>query len=190
MTAFSGNWFQRRSARRKAVSEAYRGLVHHALAPMHYTGNGVPDTFEGRARMVTVLTSAACARLSRSGGPEPAGLIQRLNAKVLDGFDAAFREKGVGDHSIARKVRTLAEGHSGMGKALFEAFSAPASGDLSARLAEILSRNGVTVPDKSRALADALVSLQERLARQEDTEILHGRFDWIGAASGQSAPER
>lgn len=188
MTAFSGNWFQRRSARRNALSEAYRGLVHHALEPAYYARYGVPDTFEGRARMVTVLTSIACARLSRFAGPDAAHLIERLNAAVLDGFDAAFREKGVGDHSIARKVRTLAEGHSGLGRALFEAFTAPDSGDLAARLAEILRRNGVTAADKSAALADALVQLQVRFARQEDAEILHGRFEWIGGGGGQTGP--
>ena len=121
MTAFSGNWFQRRSARRKSVSEAYRRLLAHALAPVHYAASGVPDTFEGRARMVTVLSSLACARLSQLEGTEPPRLIQRLDTLVLDGFDAAYREKGVGDASIARKVRKLAQGHAGLGKALFAA---------------------------------------------------------------------
>jgi cytochrome b pre-mRNA-processing protein 3 len=190
VTAFSGNWIQRRAARRKAVSAIYRGLVHHALAPTYYADAGVPDTFEGRAGMVTALTSLACARLGRISGPEAARMIQRLNATVLDGFDAAFREKGVGDHSIARKVRTLAEAHSGLGRALFEAFSAPETGDLEARLAEILRRNGLSLPDKAAELAGALVNLQDRFTRQSDTEILHGQFDWIGAGSGANTPER
>ncbi len=189
MTAFSGNWFQRRSARRKAVADAYGGLLRHVLEPVHYTARGVPDTFEGRARMVTVLTSAACARLSQIPGPEPARVMERLNAAVLDGFDAAFREKGVGDHSIARKVRTLAEDHSGLGKSLFEAFTATDTGDLGLRLGEILRRNGVTVPESSGVLAAALIALKERFAVQKDTEILHGRFDWIGDGAGQTAPE-
>jgi len=185
VTAFSGNWFQRRSARRKAASEAYARLLSHALEPVHYAASGVPDTFEGRARMVTVLTSLACVRLSQLGGPEAARLIRRLDERVLDGFDAAYREKGVGDASIARKVRKLAQGHAGLGKALFEAFSDAESPGQAARIADVLRRNGVVAANRAASMASILLGLQARLARQSDTEILHGRFDWTGNAAVQ-----
>lgn len=187
MTAFSGNWFQRRSARRKAAGEAYRRLLRHALEPSWYLDSGVPDTFEGRAGMVTVLTSLAIARLSRIGGPDTAFVTGRLNDLVLDGFDAAFREKGVGDASIARKVRKLAEVHAGFGKALFAALSAPAGPDQTGEVAEILRRNGAVAPGQAAALAGQLQSLQAHLSSQPDEEILHGRFDWIAAAAGGPA---
>ncbi|MFN7163505.1 MAG: ubiquinol-cytochrome C chaperone family protein [Hyphomonas sp.] len=187
MTAFSGNWFQRRAARRKAAAEAYRGLLHHALAPGHYRDNGVPDTFEGRAGMVTLLTSLACVRLSALPGPEPARLITRLNDLVLDGFDAAYREKGVGDASIARKVRKLAQVHAGLGKALFAALTGAAGADPAAVVEAILRRNGLAAPEKAGALARSALALHAHLGRQPDAEILHGRFDWIAAPAGQPA---
>ncbi|MBA3069994.1 MAG: hypothetical protein FP825_16100 [Hyphomonas sp.] len=179
MTAFSGNWFQRRSARRKAASEAYARLLSHALAPVHYAASGVPDTFGGRAGMVTILTSLACDRISRMGGPEAARLIQRLDELVLDGFDAALREKGVGDASIARKVRKLAQNHAGLGKALFAALQDADSHGQAARIADVLRRNGVVAATRAVSMATILLGLQARLARQSDEEILHGRFEWI-----------
>lgn len=185
MTAFSGNWFQRASARRKAAAEAYRRLLAHALQPMHYAASGVPDTFEGRARMVTVLTSLACVRFSQLGGTEAARLVKRLDELVLDGFDAAFREKGVGDASIARKVRKLAEGHTGLGKALFAALSAGGDADNAAQVADILRRNGVVAAGREGDMAASLLALQAHQARQPDAEILHGRFDWTGNAPVQ-----
>lgn len=181
MTAFSGNWFQRRSARRKAAAEAYRGLLRHALEPDYYIAGGVPDTFEGRAGMVTVLTSLACARLSRIEGPEPAWLMARLDELVLDGFDAAYREKGVGDSSIARKVRKLAQGHAGLGKALFAALTSAGGAE---PVDAILRRNGVARADRAAALAESVLALGARLGRQADAEILHGRFNWIGVPGG------
>ncbi len=190
MTAFSGNWFQRRAARRKAASDAYRGLLRHALDPSHYRDLGVPDTFEGRARMVTLLTSLACVRLSRMGGAEAAGLIERLDALVLDGFDAAYREKGVGDASIARKVRALAQNHAGLGKALFAALTAPETPEQLENVAGVLRRNGVAAPDRIDALAAALGGFLAHLARQPDDQILHGRFDWSGAAADSGAVPR
>lgn len=177
MTAFSGNWFQRRSARRKAAAETYRGLLRHALEPDYYISGGVPDTFEGRAGMVTVLTSLACARLSRIKGPEPARLMARLDVLVLDGFDAAYREKGVGDASIARKVRRLAQGHAGLGKALFAALTAAEGAE---PVDAILRRNGVARTDRAGALAGSVLTLGAQLSRQADTEIMQGRFNWIG----------
>jgi len=187
LTAFSGNWFQRRSARRKAAAEAYRRLLRHALEPSWYIEGGVPDTFDGRAGMVTIITSVAIVRLSRIAGPDTAFVTARLNDLVLDGFDAAFREKGVGDASIARKVRKLAEVHAGFGKALFAAFSAPAGLEQAGGVAEILRRNGAVAPDRAAALAGQLLSLQAHLGGQVDAEILHGRFDWITAAVGGPA---
>lgn len=181
MTAFPGNWFERRAARRKAASEAYSGVLKAALVPEYYADRGVPDTFEGRAAMVTLMTSLACARISRLGGGEPARLMDQLNTRVLDGFDAAFREKGVGDASIARKVRTLAEGHSGLGKVMFEALGTSAEAAGGTHIAAILTRNGVVAAGEAPALAAALLALQARFSRQTDEEILYGRFDWDGA---------
>lgn len=180
MIAFSGSWFRRRGALKKAVAEAHGRLVREALLPVHYETRGVPDTFEGRAQMVTVMTALACARFAEVGGPLAAELTERLNARVLDGFDAAFREKGVGDHSIARKVRTLAEVHTGLGRALVEALNA---GDSEGALAGVLQRNGVASAEKAGELAAALLAYQALFAAQSDTEILSGGF-----ACGGSVP--
>lgn len=180
MIAFSGSWFRRRGALKKAVAEAHGRLVREALLPVHYETRGVPDTFEGRAQMVTAMTALACARFAGVGGPLAAELTERLNARVLDGFDAAFREKGVGDHSIARNVRTLAEVHTGLGRALLEALEA---GDSRRALVGVLQRNGVTRAETAGALAEALLAYQALFAAQSDTEILSGGF-----ACGGSLP--
>ncbi len=179
MVAFSGNWFRRRDALKKAVAEAHGRLVREALMPAYYETLGVPDTFEGRAQMVTVMTALACARFAGMGGPAAAELTERLNARVLDGFDAAFREKGVGDHSIARKVRTLAETHSGLGRALMEALR---EGDSADDLAQVLRRNGVTGAETAGELAEVLRRFHAAFAAQPDAEILSGGFACGGSA--------
>lgn len=168
--------FPRRAAEREAASEAYRRLLHHALQPAFYRDYGVPDTFEGRAGMVTLLTSLAYARMKRIGTPQAAALAGRLDRRVLDGFDAAHREAGVGDHSIARKVRKTAQAHAGMGKALFTALTASEgeTGDLAA----ILRRNAMATQSLAGPLAAAAMEMLARLEAQPDAEILAGRFDW------------
>ncbi len=180
MIAFSGSWFRRRAALKKVVAEAYGRLVREALMPAHYEAHGVPDTFEGRTQMVTAMTALACGRLADVGGPLAAELTERLNGRVLDGFEAAFREKGVGDHSIARKVRKLAEGHSGLGQALMAALK---RGDSEGAVEDVLRRNGVTGAEKASALAGALRGYRDVFAAQPDAEILSGAF-----ACGASGP--
>lgn len=172
MIAFSGSWFRRRGALKKAVAEAYGRLLREALMPVHYEARGAADTFEGRAQMVTVMTALACDRFAAIGGPLAAEMTERLNERVLDGFDAAFREKGVGDHSIARKVRTLAESHSGLGRALMEALK----GDSDDALANVLVRNGVSAGGQAAAMAAALRQYQALFAQQTEAEILSGGF--------------
>ena len=109
-----------------------------------------------------------------------------MDELVLDGFDAAYREKGVGDASIARKVRKLAQGHAGLGKALFAALT---GAEGSEPVDAILRRNGVARPDQAGALAESVRALSARLAQQPDSEILQGRFNWIGASAGQGAAQ-
>lgn len=168
--------FPRQAARRQAAAEAYARLLHTALEPGFYARLGVPDTFDGRAGMVTLLTSLAITRIGRIATPDAGALVRRLDARVLDGFDAAWRETGVGDHSIARKVRKTAQVHAGMGKALFAALAAP-EGQAGA-LAAILRRNGLVSEADAPRLAAAALTLLARLETQPDAEILAGAFDW------------
>lgn len=176
MFAFSGKWWRRRAERKRRVKTAYERLAREALSPVHYVEHGAVDTFDGRTRMVTVMTALACARLAEIGGPEAAELTDYLNRKVLDGFDAAFREKGVGDHSIARKVRGLAESHSGLGRALMTALAAGESSGDTDPLVPVLVRNEVTDEAHAPLLAEAIRRLQAVFAVQPDAEILAGAF--------------
>lgn len=177
MVPIFGTLFPRRLAERQAAAEAYRRLLHHALQPRLYLDFAVPDTFEGRAGAVTLLSSLAFARLGRIGSAEASRMVRHLDGLILDGFDAAYREKGVGDHSIARKVRKLAQGHAGMGKALFAALTGPE--DSGAAVAAVLERNGLVPEDGARKLAGAARHMLDRLDGQPDAEILAGAFDWV-----------
>lgn len=179
---FSGLGFRRRAALSAAAAEAAARAFREAREPEWYLAHGVPDTFEGRARLVTLFSALAIARLARSGGRDAAQLTDRLNQRVLDGFDAAFREKGVGDASIARKVRKLAEGHAGIGRAVVEALDAGEGNDPEA-LAAILRRNGICAQGHESELSKALLGVFARLLAQPEDDVLAGRFAFGGSGS-------
>lgn len=182
--AFSGGWFKARAELRKAAREAYGRLAREALRPVWYERHGAVDTFEGRAAMVTAILAVMCARLAQTGNLLAPGLAERINRLVLDGFDAAYRELGVGDHSIARKVRTLAESHAGMGRALMTALETAEPEVGTDPLVAVLVRNEAVLAGQGPELAAALRQLQRALQAQPDAEILAGAFACGGNNDG------
>jgi cytochrome b pre-mRNA-processing protein 3 len=175
VTGFSIGWLARRQARKVAVGQAYDGLMKAALAPDFYLAGDVADTFEGRAQMVTLHASLAIRRINTIAGAESAKIAAALNTRVLDGFDAAYREQGVGDSSIARKVRKLAEAHYGLGTVVSTALD---DADRESAVIDVIERNGVTQKGKALGLATYLIRLADRLKRQPDSEILAGKPAW------------
>ncbi|MEZ5947353.1 MAG: ubiquinol-cytochrome C chaperone family protein [Hyphomonas sp.] len=95
----------------------------------------------------------------------------------MDGFDAAMREMGVGDASIARKVRGLAEHYYGLGGAVVTALEGDAAA-LEGALEEILCRNGVAGPEGSAALAAHFAALAGRFREQGSDAFLEGNAPW------------
>ncbi len=159
---------------RRAAARAHQGLLTAALQPQAYLNHAVPDTLEGRAAMVTLHLSLLSERLARIGSAAAARLNSALGEAVIEGFDAALRETGVGDASIARKVRKMAETHTGLGRAVTAALRAPGEAELEA----VLVRNGLCAPDKAGAFAAALRAVQASLAEQPDGALLCGTVHW------------
>ena len=178
MTGISIGWLARRRARKAAAGNAYAGLMKAALAPDFYLTGDVADTFEGRAGMVMVHAALALRRMKGIPGKEAAGLAAALNMRVLDGFDAAYREQGVGDSSIARKVRKLAEAYYGLGLALTAALNETSDEARKSGVEAVLARNAVTESSRAAGLAAWLCTLADGLEAQQDSEILAGNLDW------------
>lgn len=178
MKGFSFSRYRQRRAVRAAASLAYEGLMKAALSPELYVQGTVTDTFEGRAQMVTLHTALALHRLATAENGPAGPMAEALNARVLDGFDAAFREKGVGDSSIARKVRALAGEHYGLGRSIIAGISF-SDGDA---LQDTLIRNGVCEKEGAPILSAYLLDMSRKFAAQTDEQILTGLFPWSSDA--------
>lgn len=150
-----------------------------ALAPSLYLAGIAEDTFEGRFDMVSLHAILVMRRL-RAIGERGRAVADSLYRALFDGLDYALREEGVGDSSIARKVRGHGEVFFGLARALDAALDVPAPDEA---VAGVLARNGIGQGDPAGALAYVL-SIEARLADLPDASVLSGAIDWPEVPSG------
>lgn len=154
----------KRKASRNSVRAVYGSIVAAARHEKPYAEWGVPDSVDGRYDMITLHAVLVLERLS-DGDEAAQAFAQALTDEVFADMDRSLREMGVGDLSVGKKVRRMAEMFYGRAQAYRPLLQAADQ----AGLAEALARNvfaGVEKPDGAGRLAAyalaALADLQER----------------------------
>ena len=90
-----------------AVHEVYGAIVAHARLPAFYGVAAVPDTPTGRFAMVALHGFLVMDRLGQE--PEARNFSQELFDLMFADMDRNLREMGVGDLSVGKKVKGLAQ---------------------------------------------------------------------------------
>jgi cytochrome b pre-mRNA-processing protein 3 len=126
----------RRSPRTATIEAVYGMIVAQARSPEFYRDYGVPDTVAGRFDMIVLHLVLVLRRLRGQGkGLDPLG--QQIFDRFCRDMDGNFREMGVGDLVVPRKMREVAEAFYGRAAAYEEALAAPDP----AALADAVYRN-------------------------------------------------
>lgn len=81
-------------------------LIAAARNPRWYREGGVPDTIDGRFRMLATLTALTMVRLDQLGR-EGEAASARLTERFVELMETEHRELGLGDPSLGKKVRQL-----------------------------------------------------------------------------------
>lgn len=151
-----------------AERRCYEAIVAAARRPAFYAQWNVPDTLDGRFDMLALHTYLVLDRLK---GTEPQ-FRQNLVDEFFADMDRSLRELGVGDVSVGKKVRKMAEVFYGR----VTAYDAALAGEEGA-LAAALARN-VFPEDPEAATAPALAAYvraqRSHLAAQEAGAIAGG----------------
>jgi cytochrome b pre-mRNA-processing protein 3 len=104
------------------VEPVYSAIVTAARQPHFYAEWGVPDTVDGRFDMIVLHLFLVLDRLRAEEGYED--VSQDLTDYFYKDMDRSLREMGVGDLSVGKKVRKMAEACYGRlmayGKAIAE----------------------------------------------------------------------
>jgi cytochrome b pre-mRNA-processing protein 3 len=157
----------KKRARVSPERAVYEAIVATARRPFLYEDFGVPDTVMGRFDMIALH---AFLVLERVKDAEPV-FAQALTDEIFRDMDRSLREMGVGDLSVGKKIRDLAEIFYGRIQAYQRDIDDPE------RLANALTRNvwsAVTNKGQSPQLVAYSMILRQQLAAQSPSEIAAG----------------
>jgi cytochrome b pre-mRNA-processing protein 3 len=163
----------------RAGFSLYTRSVEAARAPVYFERLGVPDTLDGRFDLIGLFAALTIRRL-RTAPPPGAKLAQAVFDAMFADLDFTLREMGVGDFSVAKRMREMWEAFHGRALA-YEASLAEAD---HAGLAEALGRNvwrGAPPAGAAEALAHAAFKQGAALAAQPLTELAAGRVLFLPA---------
>ena len=172
MFSFSG-----RNLAREAAGIAYQRIVDQARQPVFFTERGVPDTLDGRFELICLHAFLYLHRL-KSERPQASRFCQCFFDRMFADFDRSLREMGVGDLSVGKHVKRMAQAF--YGRVL--SYEAGLAGDDTV-LAAALARNifgtvgpPEAVPDRLLAYVRGAVS---ELHNQPVADLLAGQA-WFG----------
>jgi cytochrome b pre-mRNA-processing protein 3 len=166
-------WRARR-ANRILIEQLHGKIVAAARHPALYAELGAPDTLDGRFEMIALHAGLLMRRLTEAPGLG-ADLAQEVADCVFRHFDDGLRELGVGDTSVPKRMKKLAEAFYGRNKA-YAAGLAEASDDL---LMRALARNVFGAPEiveapGAAALARYVREICEALDAQRVEDFARG----------------
>lgn len=162
--------FKRNSVDKTAAQRWRDAVTTEARSPEPYLKGWVSDTIYGRFNMVALVATLAMRRL-RAQGRDGQALSKAFSEMLFSDFDHALRENGVGDASIARRIRKMGEEFFGLANAVDAALEL---GGPQQEVAKVIQRN--VQPDEAKALqlADHLIALSERVDQLSEADVLAG----------------
>ena len=173
--------FLRGQRRERTGYELYCAAVAAARTPAFYTDLGVPDTLDGRFDLVGLHVFLLIRRLGTLP-PPGAALAQAVFDAMFHDMDVNLRELGVGDMSVAKKVKQMWEAFHGRSAAYQAALGSADAGELEAALARNVWR-GAPPPGQAAALARLVRAQDGCLATQDLSGFAAGRVAFLPAAA-------
>jgi cytochrome b pre-mRNA-processing protein 3 len=154
---------------RLAGQALYAAAAAQARQPGFYTALGVADTREGRFELYTLHVILLVERL-KGQGQQAAETSQALFDAYVRGLDDAFRELGVGDLSVGKKMKKLGGAFYGRLRAYEQAPDGEALG-------AVIARTFGEAADAA-GLARYVAAARDHLATRPLEEMLGGSVTW------------
>jgi cytochrome b pre-mRNA-processing protein 3 len=154
------------------VAGLYGDIVAASRAPVAYREFGVADDFEGRFERLTLIATLVLRRMRAIGG-NAHDAAQQLVDHLFADLDDGLRRSGVGDLSVGKKMKKLAQGFYGRAEAYTAALEASET-DLRDALSRNLFSGRIAAQDVAPGLIREIMALVERLDAASLETLLAG----------------
>lgn len=163
--------FNNRNKIKKSAEALFEILNLHARNPNFFGEGRAEDNPDGRFELVALFcTSIFCAMSNR--GQEYKDISQRLFDIVFKAFDQALRNLGVGDMSVAKRIRKMSESFYGRQKSYMNLIYQSDSIGLSQMIARNVFNRIEEVHVIDNELANTAISLYSQLKISPIEEII------------------
>ena len=166
-----------RRRRERIAHDLYSAVIQQSRQPQFYLTGSVPDTLDGRFELIVLHSFLVMRRLNQvvaSQTDAAKALSQALFDLMFDDMDQNLRELGVGDMSVGKKVKQMAQAFYGRVAAYEDGLAAG-----EASLAEALQRNLYGTLEGAAAPVAAMAAYMLRqnavLAGVDDVAVMEGR---------------
>lgn len=171
--------FRRNAVDRHAVARLYMNVVEAARRPVFFDDGGVPDSVAGRFDMIVLHAFLVFRRLK--GEDEGARTFaQALFDHMFADIDYNLRELGVGDLSVGKKVKAMAQDFYGRVSTYEQALDAADD----AALVQALQRNLYDGEDPGPGRIQAMAAYMKR----EDSALAARPIDGLLAGTVSFGP--
>jgi cytochrome b pre-mRNA-processing protein 3 len=168
----------RRDPRDPKIDALYGMIVAQARSPAFYRSYGVPDTVAGRLDMILLHLVLVLKALREAAAAPSVG--QRVFDRFCRDIDDNFREMGVGDLAVPKRMQAVAEAFYGRAKAYDAALAAAGMAELEVAVARNVF--GVAEPTLgARRLADYMREASRRLGRRDAGALARAELEFPDA---------
>ena len=162
------------------VHELYSSIVGKARDPAFYGVLGVPDNVDGRFDMIVLHLMLVLRRL-RGQGEAAERRGQELFDLMFKDMDQSLRELGVGDMSVGKHIKRMAQAFYGRAESYEAGLNAKLANASDGALASALTENVFrAAPPDARHLEimqDYIIRADRHIAAQTAADMVAGRLD-------------
>lgn len=171
------------SRHNRALADAiYKAIVAASRQPELYSGMGIPDTPLGRFEAIS-LHMVLFLRRAKSAGAGIERIAQLVTEEFFSDVDYALRELGIGDTSVPKRMKKLAQMFYGRAAAYTAALDA---GDGRA-LEAALTRNIMPDADDwpcAPMLAHYMQGAAAEMENLTEQHLMHGKIAFVPLSGG------
>jgi cytochrome b pre-mRNA-processing protein 3 len=169
-----------RNPYRAVARDIYEKIVQQARQPVFYLEADVPDTVDGRYEMVSLHAFLVLRRIKQEG-ERGQKLSQAVFDRMFADMDHSIRELGVGDLSVGKRIKAMAQVFYGR----IVAYEAAIDGTSDETLEDALARNHYGTLETSpemvvlKRLAHYIVENDEFLKTQTSANLFKGEIEFL-----------